>query len=67
MIVVFDADVFEKEKPDYNRIVEKGLQRNILGITNPSFELFLLLHYENAVDAERYKPILRSENHVLQP
>lgn len=50
MIVVFDADVFEKEKPDYDRIVEKGLQRNLLGITNPSFELFLLLHYENAVD-----------------
>lgn len=50
MIVVFDADVFESEKPDYDRIVEKGLQRNLLGITNPSFELFLLLHYENAVD-----------------
>ena len=50
MIVVFDADVFEKEKHDYDRIVEKGLQRNILGITNPSFELFLLLHYENSVD-----------------
>lgn len=50
MIVVFDADVFEKEKNDYDRIVEKGLQRNLLGITNPSFELFLLLHYENSVD-----------------
>lgn len=48
MIVVFDADVFEKEKDGYDKVIEKGLRRNILGVTNPSFELFLLLHYHNS-------------------
>lgn len=26
------------------------MKHNILGVTNPSFELFLLLHYENVVE-----------------
>lgn len=50
MIVVFDADVFESIYTDYNEVIAKGLQKNLLGVTNPSFELFLLLHYPNSVD-----------------
>lgn len=50
MIVVFDADVFENIYSDYNEVIAKGLINNILGVTNPSFELFLLLHYPNSVD-----------------
>jgi len=50
MIVVFDADVFESIYNDYNEVIAKGLQKNLLGVTNPSFELFLLLHYSNSVD-----------------
>lgn len=48
MIVVFDADVFESIYTDYNEVIAKGLQKNLLGVTNPSFELFLLLHYPNS-------------------
>lgn len=50
MIVIFDADVFETQYTNYNEVVAKGSKKNILGITNPSFELFLLLHYQNSVD-----------------
>lgn len=50
MIVVFDADVFESELQNYDQVIKLGLNKNILGVTNPSFELFLLLHYENSVD-----------------
>lgn len=50
MIVVFDADIFESQQNDYEEILELGKKNNILGVTNPSFELFLLLHYEGSVD-----------------
>ncbi|WP_310603317.1 RloB family protein [Anaerosporobacter sp.] len=50
MIVVFDADIFENQQNNYEEIIELGKKRNILGVTNPSFELFLLLHFEGAVD-----------------
>lgn len=50
MIVVFDADIFESQQNNYEEIIELGKKKNILGVTNPSFELFLLLHYEGVVD-----------------
>lgn len=50
MIIVFDADIFEGEQNNYEEIILLGKKRNILGVTNPSFELFLLLHYERSVD-----------------
>lgn len=50
MIVIFDADVFESILQNYEQVIEKGKKKNILGVTNPSFELFLLLHYENSAD-----------------
>jgi hypothetical protein len=50
MIVVFDADVYENTLHNYEQVIENGLKKNILGVTNPSFELFLLLHYANSVD-----------------
>lgn len=50
MIVVFDVDVY-KNKPDkFKEIYDLGRKNNILAITNPSFELFLLLHYEGAYE-----------------
>lgn len=50
MIVVFDADIY-KNKPDaFKKIYKMGCNNNILAITNPSFELFLLLHYEGAYE-----------------
>lgn len=62
MIVVFDADVFENTLQNYDQVVVNGLKKNILGVTNPSFELFLLLHYENSVD----EIILPDSNNIIQ-
>lgn len=62
MIVVFDADVFEKIYKDYDDVITKGKVKNILGVTNPSFELFLLLHYENSAD----ELILTDANNIIQ-
>lgn len=51
MILVFDADIFERQQPSvYNEFVEMAAKTNTLCVTNPSFELFLLLHYENSYD-----------------
>lgn len=50
MVIVFDADIY-KNKPDkFREIYELGKKNNILAITNPSFELFLLLHYNGAYE-----------------
>ena len=51
MIVVFDADVFESKVSGYNELVSDAEKLgDILGVTNPSFELFLLLHYEGSLE-----------------
>ena len=50
MIVVFDADIFENKQNDYDEVIDLGKKKNILGVTNPSFELFLLIHFDNIID-----------------
>ncbi len=52
MVVIFDADIFEVQNNNnnYDQILKLGKKNNILGVTNPSFELFLLLHYKNSVN-----------------
>ena len=50
MIIVFDADVFETQRNDYSKVLALSSETNILAVTNPSFELFLLLHKENAFE-----------------
>lgn len=53
MIVVFDADIFEckgARATGLSEIIAEGSKSNILGITNPSFELFLLLHFPGAYE-----------------
>lgn len=49
MVVVFDADVFERKKTNYHEILEYAAENDLmLAVTNPSFELFLLLHREDS-------------------
>lgn len=55
MIIVFDADIFEEKVQDYDEVVALGEEDNILAVSNPAFELFLLLHFENAYE-EDIKP-----------
>ena len=53
MIVVIDTDVFENKQNDYLQIIaEAKRHNNILAVTNPAFELFLLLHYENSYETD---------------
>lgn len=52
MIVVFDADIFESKVQNYDEIITLGEQNNILAVSNPAFELFLLLHFENSYEQD---------------
>lgn len=52
MIVVFDADIFEAKVQDYDDVIAEGEKNNILAVSNPAFELFLLLHFENSYEHE---------------
>ena len=52
MIVVFDADIFEEKVQDYDDVIAEGEKNNILAVSNPAFELFLLLHFENSYEQE---------------
>lgn len=49
IIIVFDADIYKGKKDVYLELLEDINSKGFLpAITNPSFELFLLLHKENA-------------------
>jgi len=62
IIIVFDADRFVKRPEEYNSIITTGEPDNILAVTNPSFELFLLLHLPDS-----YKAIIKPhEKEILE-
>lgn len=50
MIIVFDADIFEEKVQDYDEVIALGEENNILAVSNPSFELYLLLHFEHSYE-----------------
>lgn len=53
MVIVFDADIFEKRSSHYEEILEKAREtQDILAVTNPSFELFLLLYYDGSLKSD---------------
>ena len=62
MIIVFDADIFEEKVQDYDKLVASGEKDNILAVTNPAFELFLLLHFENSYEQD----ILPNEEAIIK-
>ena len=45
-----DADIFEEKVSGYEELIKEGEKSNIIGITNPGFEVFLLLHIEGAYE-----------------
>ena len=52
IVIIFDADIFERGQPHYSDILENARQEKFtIGVTNPCFELFLLLHYKNGFSA----------------
>ena len=53
MIVVIDADIYERDPTAYPEILEMVEKYcDILAVTNPAFELFLLLHYEGSYETD---------------
>ncbi len=51
MVIVFDGDVFEEKVSGYNELIAAiENDGDIPAVTNPGFELFLILHYENAYE-----------------
>lgn len=50
LIIVFDADIFEEKVHGYEELIRKIEKSDIAAVTNPSFELFLILHIENSFE-----------------
>ena len=50
MIIVFDADIYKYKSDKYAEILTMKQSNDIFAVTYPSFELFLILHYENAYE-----------------
>ena len=44
MVIVFDGDIFEEKVSGYDKLIASIEQTDIAAVTNPSFELFLILH-----------------------
>jgi hypothetical protein len=67
MVIVFDGDIFEGKVPGYDELIESAeANGNIVGITNPGFEVFLLLHldgvYEEHIKGKETKFFTWDEN-----
>lgn len=53
MIVVIDADIYENDQEAYFKLLENAKQAgNLLAVSNPAFELFLLLHYKDSYETD---------------
>lgn len=50
MIVVFDADIFEEKVQGYDELIQEIQKSDIAAVTNPGFELFLILHEEDSFE-----------------
>ena len=51
MIIVFDGDIFEEKVSGYKELIDQiEDQQDIAAVTNPSFELFLLLNIEESYE-----------------
>lgn len=53
MVIVFDGDIFEEKVQGYEELISEIEETDIAAVTNPGFELFLILHidgsYENVI------------------
>lgn len=50
MVIVFDADIFEEKVQGYDELIEQIEKSDIAAVTNPGFELFLLLHVDGSYE-----------------
>lgn len=50
MVIVFDGDIFEKKVQGYDELIAQIEERDIAAVSNPGFELFLILHVDGSYD-----------------
>jgi hypothetical protein len=50
MVIVFDGDIFEEKVQGYDELIHSIEKTDIAAVTNPGFEMFLLLHIENSYE-----------------
>lgn len=50
MIIVFDGDIFEEKVQGYDELIDSIEKNDIAAVTNPGFELFLILHIEGSYE-----------------
>lgn len=48
MVIVFDGDIFEEKVQGYDGLITSIEEKDIAAVTNPGFELFLILHIEGS-------------------
>lgn len=66
MVIVFDGDIFEEKVQGYDELISRIDKTDIAGVTNPGFELFLLLHipgsYEEWIKGHEMDFLSRDED-----
>lgn len=50
MIIVFDGDIFEEKVQGYEELISMIEENDIAAVTNPCFELFLILHIQGSYE-----------------
>lgn len=50
MVIVFDGDIFEEKVQGYDDLIASIEENDMAAVTNPGFELFLILHIKNSYD-----------------
>ncbi len=50
MVIVFDGDIYEEKVQGYEELITQIEKTDLAGVTNPGFELFLLLHVEGSYE-----------------
>lgn len=66
MVVVFDADIFEEKVQGYDELIQEIQKSDIAAVTNPGFELFLILHevdsFEKYISGHESEFLSKDEN-----
>ena len=50
MVIVFDGDIFEEKVSGYEELIASIEETDIAAVTNPGFELFLILHISGSFE-----------------
>jgi hypothetical protein len=50
MVIVFDGDIFEEKVHGYDELITSIEEKDIAAVTNPGFELFLILHVDGSFE-----------------